>query len=266
MPARSRRSRCWLQSLFALRGDSLQSRAPLLRRVFSEISAVPGLFITGTDTDVGKTYVAAMIARVLHAEGRRVGVYKPAASGCIVRDGQLISTDAELLWEAAGRPGDLERVCPQRFVAPLAPHLAARAEGKTLDADRLRSGLDYWRERSDVVIVEGAGGLMSPLGDEEYVADLAADFGFPLIVVAANRIGVINHVLQTLIAAAAFGDGLPVAGIVLNHAQPSSVDDPSRASNRTEIALRAVSPVLAELALNATGFDPPVDWWKLAAK
>jgi len=225
---------------------------------------VPGLFITGTDTDVGKTYVAALIARTLVAKGRRVGVYKPVASGCVVRDGQLVSTDAEALWEAAGRPGEMKHVCPQRFAAPLAPHLAARAEDKSLDADLMRSGLDYWRERSDIVIVEGAGGLMSPLGDEEYVADLAADFGLPLVVVAANRIGVINHVLQTLIAAAAFGDGLPVAGIVLNDTRPNLPSDPSRASNRTEIALRAVSPVLAEAAWDATGFESPVDWWKLA--
>ncbi len=237
---------------------------PLLERAYSESSLVPGLFITGTDTDVGKTYVGALIARALRAEGRRVGVYKPAASGCVVRDGQLISTDAEALWEAAGRPGELEQVCPQRFVAPLAPHLAARAEGKTLDADRLRSGLDYWCEHSDIVLVEGAGGLMSPLGDEDCVADLAADLGFPLIVVAANRIGVINHVLQTLIAAAAFGDGLPVAGIVLNDTKLNAHSDPSRTSNRTEIALRAVAPVLAELAWNAAGFEPQVDWWKLA--
>ncbi len=117
----------------------------------------PGLFITGTDTGVGKTYVAALIARALVASGRRVGVYKPAASGC-TRDaqGRIVSDDAVALWEAAGRPGDLEHVCPQRFLAPLAPHLAARAEGKTLDADLLRAGLDYWKARSDIILVEGA--------------------------------------------------------------------------------------------------------------
>ena len=89
---------------------------------------------------MGKTYVAALIARSLAASGRRVGVYKPAASGC-VRDaqGRLVSDDAVALWEAAGRPGDLEHVCPQRFAAPLAPHLAARAEGREIDAGLLRT-------------------------------------------------------------------------------------------------------------------------------
>ena len=94
---------------------------------------------------------------------------------------------ALMLWQAAGSPGDLEHVCPQRFAAPLAPHLAAREEGKELDAVLLRSGLEFWRERSDFVIVEGAGGLMSPMGDDEYVADLAHDFGYPLIVVAKTK-------------------------------------------------------------------------------
>ena len=80
-----------------------------------------------------------------------------------------------MLWEAAGRPGELESVCPQRFAAPLAPHLAARAEGRMIDSKLLRRGLNYWRDRSDVVLMEGAGGLMSPMGDTEYVADLALD-------------------------------------------------------------------------------------------
>ena len=99
----------------------------------------------------------------------------------------------------AGRPGPR---LPQRFAAPLAPHLAARAEGKQLDADLLRHGLEYWQQRSEIILVEGAGGLMSPLGEDEYVADLAEEFGFPLVVVSRNVLGTINQTLQTLIAAA----------------------------------------------------------------
>ena len=81
-----------------------------------------GLFITGVGTEVGKTFVAATIARRLVADGLRVGVYKPVASGCSRREGRLVADDAVALWEAAGRPGTLEEVCPQRFAAPLAPH------------------------------------------------------------------------------------------------------------------------------------------------
>ncbi|HEV2971897.1 MAG TPA: dethiobiotin synthase [Pirellulales bacterium] len=225
---------------------------------------LPGLFITGNDTGVGKTYAASLIARALVAHRRTVGVYKPIASGCRDAGGTLFSDDAVMLWEAAGRPGDLERVCPQRFAAPLAPHLAARAAGKRIDAALLRTGLDYWRERAEIVIVEGIGGLMSPVGEDEYVADLAAEFGYPLVVVARNALGAINQTLQTLIVAATFREGLPVAGIVLNHPTAPD-DDPSIDSNRDELSRRAVPPVLAEVGWQAKEFDRAVDWFALAS-
>jgi dethiobiotin synthetase len=225
----------------------------------------PGLFITGTDTGVGKTHVAAMIARRLREAGHRVGVYKPAASGCRRVAGELVSDDAVALWEAAGRPGQLDWVCPQRFEAPLAPHLAARAEGKQLDPKLLRDGIQYWRSCSDVIIVEGAGGLMSPLGDDFYVADLVEAFGFPLIVVAANVLGAINQTLQTFIAADAFRGGLPVTGIILNHPRPVA-DDPSVASNRQQLIVHCRRPLLAEVAWQAERFDREVDWLALACR
>jgi dethiobiotin synthetase len=226
---------------------------------------IAGLFVTGTDTGVGKTYVAAMIARALRAAGCRVGVYKPAASGCRRERGKLVSDDAVALWEAAGRPGRLDRVCPQRFLAPLAPNLAAREEGKRLDPALLRRGLDYWCARAEVAVVEGAGGLMSPLGDEEYVADLACEFGLPLLVVARNGLGTINQTLQTLIAAATFREGLEIAGIVLNQPAPPG-NDASLATNRRELSSRCVPPVLAEVAWNSAEFDAPVDWLALAQR
>jgi dethiobiotin synthetase len=221
--------------------------------------------IVGTDTGVGKTYVTALMARALVAAGRRVGVYKPAASGCLREGDTLASDDARQLWEAAGRPGTLEEVCPQRFAAPLAPHLAARAEGRKVDANLLRAGLQPWLTQSEIVLVEGVGGLMSPVTDDEYVADLARDFGFPLVIVARNALGTINQTLQTLIAAAAFEDGLPVAGIVLNN-DAQRRDDPSTSSNRAELAARSVAPLLAEVGWQGQVFDREVDWWELAGK
>jgi dethiobiotin synthetase len=206
-----------------------------------------GLFVTGTDTGVGKTHVTATIARSLVAAGHRVGVYKPAASGCKRRHGTLVSEDAVELWEAAGKPLTLEQVCPQRFAAPLAPHLAARAEGREIDAKLLRSGLAVWQQSSDIVLIEGAGGLMSPVGDDEYVGDLALEFGYGIIVVAPNQIGVINQTLQTLITAAVFRGGLDVAGIVLNQVQPNTRSDPSIKSDRAELEHRAEAPILGEL-------------------
>jgi len=220
-----------------------------------------GLFITGTGTGVGKTYIAALIARALRKAGVRVGVYKPVASGCEMLDGKLVSPDAVALWQAAGRPGTLEQVCPQVFAAPLAPHLAARAEARRVDPEQLRRGLEYWCESSDFVIVEGAGGLMSPISDDDYNADLAEEFGFPLVVVAANELGTINATLQTLITASTYRDGLSVAGVVLNSPRVSA-DDPSVDSNADELSRRCVPPLLAIIEHNG-GIDRPVDWTKL---
>jgi dethiobiotin synthetase len=224
-----------------------------------------GLFVTGTDTGVGKTYVAALIVRALVAAGRRVGVYKPVASGCRLEHDNLVSDDALQLWEAAGRPGELDRVCPQRFAASLAPHLAARAEGRLVDTTLLRSGLDYWSARADVIIVEGAGGLMSPVSDEEYIADLAYDFGFPLLVVARNALGTIHQTLATLVVAATFGDGLDVAGIVLNQSEPRV--DASVGSNHADLAARAFAPVLAQVGWQDDfSAASPVDWLALCGR
>lgn len=222
-----------------------------------------GLFITGTGTGVGKTYVAALIAKTLRDTGKRVGVYKPVASGCDLHGGKLVSPDAITLWDAAGQPGTLEQVCPQLFAAPLAPHLAARAEGRHVDPMALRDGLEFWRATSDIVIVEGAGGLMSPISDTDYNADLAAEFGFPLLVVAANVLGTINATLQTLITANMFDDKLHVAGVVLNSPNQTN-DDPSVESNAEELAQRCTRPLLA--TVNHGGkFDRDVDWWTLCA-
>jgi dethiobiotin synthetase len=219
----------------------------------------PGLFITGTDTDVGKTHVAASIVRRLRATGLRVGVYKPAASGCRTVGRELVSDDALLLWEAAGRPGLLHDVCPQRFAAPLAPHLAAQAEGRQIDRQLLRSGLDAWRANSDVLIVEGAGGLLSPMGTDDYVIDLAVDLGFPLLVVADNSIGVIHRALTTLLAAEKFREPLDVAGVILNQVREP---DASSTTNLAELQARTNALVLGVVERN--GEAPDVDWLALA--
>ncbi|MEX0939294.1 MAG: dethiobiotin synthase [Pirellulales bacterium] len=222
----------------------------------------PGLFITGTGTEVGKTYTACMIARELAAVGRRVGVYKPVASGCVASEAGLVCEDALQLWEAAGKPSTIDQVCPQSFRAPLAPYLAARAEGRKIDRAMLTAGVDYWRESSEIVLVEGAGGLMSPLDVGLFNADLAVQLGYPLLIVAANELGVINATLQTLIAARSRCPDLPVAGVVLC-ATRASADDLSRASNATELLAHDV-PLLAIAAHGEGRLDRAVDWYALA--
>jgi dethiobiotin synthetase len=208
--------------------------------------------------------VAARIAAALYRAGLKVGVYKPAASGCRRMGDVAVSDDAVALWEAAGRPGRLHAVCPQRFAAPLAPHLAAKEERKEIDAALLRKGVDFWRRRSEVVVVEGAGGLMSPIGDQDYIADVASDLDYPLILVVPNRIGAINSTLLTLLAAANRPRPLHVAGIVLNDVLPPGADDPATKSNRLELELRCVPPVLTQLRHGADDFDSAVDWLSLA--
>jgi dethiobiotin synthetase len=229
------------------------------------------LFITGTSTGVGKTCVAAAIARSLCRQGRRVGVYKPVLTGFStdLGDDRTAAFDTSqdddlVLWRAAGRPGDPAKVSPQRFRAPLAAHLAARAESREVDPALLRTGLDYWLAQSDFILVEGAGGWMSPVRDSEYVADLALDLGFPALIVARNELGVINQTLQTVIAAGTYRGGIDIAGVVLNHPRPPDIEaDPSLRDNFHELARRCTPPVLAELAWQAADFDPPVDWARL---
>ena len=223
----------------------------------------PGLFITGTDTGVGKTHVAAAIARALVAEGSRVGVYKPTASGCTQgADGNLISDDARMLWEAAGRHGEFERVCPQRFAAPLAPHLAAKAEGREIDKQLLVDGLLYWDERSDLILVEGAGGLFSPISDTQLNIDLAREIGFPIVIVAPNRLGTIHGALSTVIAIDARGGEVTIGTVVLNEAT-ADPSDLSRASNFGEIRRLLcgyTSRPLTQLAYGSETFLHPIDW------
>ena len=221
-----------------------------------------GLYVSGTDTDVGKTYVACLVAKSLCEQGHRVGVYKPVASGGSRVDEEIVAADALALQEAAGLSRCLAAICPQVFEAPLAPPVAAAAEGRAVDREMLRQGLMYWSDKCDVVIVEGVGGLMSPLSEEDYNATLAEEFGYPLVLVAANRLGVIHHAVQTLIAAAAFGEGIDTAGIILNQVQ--SAVDGSVSANYRELEKRIRVPILAEVAWQATRFSEPIDWYALA--
>jgi dethiobiotin synthetase len=230
-----------------------------------------GLFVTGTDTDVGKTAVAVAIVRGLmrggFQPGLRVGVYKPVASG--VPTGGATGSDIARLWEAAGRPLSMEAVCPQRFEAAISPPHSALVEGRRIDETLLRSGFDAWRNASDIVIVEGAGGLFSPLGETTLNVDLARDLDLPLVVVDAARLGAIGRTLAVVRAARA--EGLHVAAVVLSQIEPSgsSHDDPASpqaiaihsASDLTE-RLRPVPVTM--LAHHATAIEPDLDWLRLA--
>ena len=224
-----------------------------------------GLFIIGSSTDVGKTYVATQIVRDLVARGKKVGVYKPAASGCRVVAEQLVSDDAVALWEAAGRLGRLEDVCPQRFSAPLAPHLAAERDGCEIDEDLLFDGLEAWQE-SEIVIVEGAGGWFSPLSESLLNADLAIELQLPVVIVVRNTIGAINQALLTLSAALDSRPSVTVAAIVLN--QTDSTLDASVQDNATALAAQLkrqqIDVPLLTMNYGEATFHPKLDWWQLS--
>lgn len=215
----------------------------------------PVLFFAGTDTDVGKTYVAALVAAALHRIGHDIGVYKPVASGCRRVGEELVADDALELWEAAGRPRSLIDVCPQRFQAPLAPPEAASAEGLVVDAHLLREGGRRWEASCDVLITEGAGGLMSPLADGVLNIDLARQFDpCRLLIVAADRLGAIHQTLAT--CEAALHRGVRPFGIILCRAQANSGE--SILSNGRHIVRYTDIPVLGHVDFGDRELDPMI--------
>jgi dethiobiotin synthetase len=179
-----------------------------------------GIFITGTDTGVGKTIVAATLARLLKMRGLNVGVMKPVTSGCREEDGALISDDALLLCQAAGVACS-DDVAPYRLREALAPAEAAKQDGVRIDFTRIRDSYDHLAAAHDFVIVEGAGGLMVPLAGGMLVADLLRHLELPLLVVARPNLGTINHTVLTCFAAQQME--LKVAGVIINK-YPSTPD------------------------------------------
>jgi dethiobiotin synthetase len=185
------------------------------------------LFVTGSDTGVGKTFVACLLATVLRQRGQRVAVMKPVETG-VEREPE----DAVRLRHAAADPAPLDDICPYRLRAPLAPVVAARLEGVTIDVDRLVALAARRAATADVLLLEGAGGLLVPVVERITYLDIAARLAAPLLIVGANRLGTINHCALT--ARVAREAGLRVCGFVLS--QPCPETDTSAASNAEIIA------------------------------
>ena len=188
------------------------------------------VMIAGTDTGVGKTVVTVAVARWFQSRAIPVGLYKPACSGSEPgHEEQPVWGDIEQHWAALEGAFPRDWICPQRFRAPLAPCDAARAEGRMVDDRLLRTGADVWTGQVDLLLIEGAGGLLSPLSDETDNATLAADLQTPLILVSAWRLGAVNQTLLTLEVAR--GRGLSVAAVVLNEVHPGEADSPAGQSS-----------------------------------
>jgi len=179
------------------------------------------LFITGTDTGIGKTTVACAIAAALAADGARVGVVKPVETGCNEgRDGKFVPEDAVRLRYFSGCREPLAAICPYRALAPLAPSVALAAEGCDIDLGELNRTIRGVVSRHEITLIEGAGGLLVPVRGVLTFADLARDWGWPVLVVVGNRLGALNHAQLTLRWAGAIG--LRVAGYVVNTLLPEN--------------------------------------------
>jgi dethiobiotin synthetase len=200
--------------------------------------------VTGTGTGVGKTVVAAVLARSLTADGKRVAVFKPAVTGLdelVAADGPISNhigvfsahrPDHVVLREAAGSAQSDEEIAPYRYGPPMSPHLAAELAGEEIEPARLLAGARAAADGADALVCEGVGGLLVPLAPGYLVRDFAAGLGLPLIVAASPGLGTINHTLLTIEAARAAG--LEVASVVLTPwpDQPRSIEE----SNRDTIA------------------------------
>jgi dethiobiotin synthetase len=224
-----------------------------------------GLFFTGTDTGVGKTYVAAAVVRLLRQQGRCVRVSKPVATGAERVEGRWRNADTVQLAWAAGNCQCLEAVTPWTFPEALAPAVAAPLHGPAPDITALARAVRSQARPDSILIVEGVGGLLCPLTDRETVADLATVLGLPLVVVARRSLGTLNHTLLTLEAAAS--RRLKVAGLVVNETMPPATL--AEETNVAELQRRIGVPLLAVVPHRPADDGGSlaalagVDWWQL---
>jgi dethiobiotin synthetase len=219
------------------------------------------LFVTGTDTGVGKTLVACALVRRLRALGHDVGVMKPVETGV----GPAGPADGIALRAATGDADPLEDVCPQRFALPAAPIVAAAAEGRSVDLAVIRAAFERVKLRHDWVIAEGAGGLLVPVTEALSMAELASWLELPLLLVARARLGTLNHTRLTLEAARA--RGLEVAGVVISRGDAALSDPDARnlARLRSELGELWVGE-LPFLAPGAAAPDDAIDVARLASR
>jgi dethiobiotin synthetase len=177
-----------------------------------------GYFITGTDTEIGKTWVSLGLMAGLQAHGLMVAGMKPVASGCDLTDKGLQNDDACLLREQASHNLDYALVNPYAFAPPVAPHIAAELTGITIRINTIIETYQRLRAKADCVIVEGVGGWRVPLNNEQALADMVRALGLPVILVVGLRLGCINHALLSAEAIAA--DGIELCGWVANQIDP----------------------------------------------
>ncbi len=202
-----------------------------------------GVFVTGTDTGVGKTLITAGLAAALRARGIDVGVMKPIETGCSARRGRLLPLDALMLREASGACDNLDLINPYRFREALAPMVAAERSGRRIKLEVLAKSFDRLACRHSAILVEGAGGLLVPITEEASFLDLSARLRLPLLVVIGSRLGALNHAMLTV--EAALHARVPVVGAILNH--PCADRSPVHRTNLSALSRLLPVPVLGEI-------------------
>ncbi len=200
-------------------------------------------FVTGTDTGVGKSLVSAALLCGMAERGMKVAGMKPVASGARITDGIVRNEDVDLLLQYSSCPGlDARSINPYVFIPPIAPHLAARQAGIPVRFETVGNMLKRLESLADAVVIEGAGGLLVPLGEEGSMADLCMFLQAPVILVVGVRLGCINHTLLTVEAIQA--RGLPLAGWVANCLEK---DMPEFSGNMDTLLTHVEAPLLGTI-------------------
>ena len=209
-----------------------------------------GVFVTGTDTEVGKTVVTACLVSLLSNKGLDVGVMKPVETGCPKRKGRLVPRDAIFLKATSRSKDDLSLINPYRFSKPLAPLIAAETDHKEINKEKISSAYHRLRGRHDILFVEGAGGLLVPLTRKLTNLDLILKLNIPLVVVVGSKLGAVNHTLLTLNWARE--NGVKILGIFINQLNPSAGSqkslvektNPSLIRSFTEVPILGIVPYI----------------------
>lgn len=203
-----------------------------------------GIFVTGTDTGVGKTVVAAGIAAAMKLRGVNAGVMKPVHTGCRVHKGKLIPEDSLFLARAASSDDPAELITPYMFREAAAPYVAARAHNRIIDSDLITECFHELCRRHDYMIVEGIGGVLVPLTEDFYIADLIKRLRVPVILTTRPDLGTINHTMLSISCLKAMK--IDLAGIVISHRKKGRGGFAEKTFQETIETLSGI-PVLAEI-------------------
>lgn len=201
-------------------------------------------FVTGTDTDVGKTVCCKALIQACNQHGLSTLAYKPIAAGCEMLNGQLSNEDARILQEASSVNLGYDAINPIAFEMPIAPHIAAQLENKPIDLQLITQGLNRLQSQdADIIIVEGAGGWRLPLNDKQMLSDWVIEQELAVILVVGMKLGCLNHAILTY--QSIINDGLKVVGWIANQLQE---DMPFYEQNLSYLTHRIAAPKLGEIA------------------